>query len=86
MWKDALRGSTVAHRGPLAHGTGHGLLRSVLGLLLVADVGGTKTDLAVLDPAGGPRAAVAAGRLPSSDYPSLEALLAAFLEKQRCRA
>jgi glucokinase len=55
----------------------------VAGLLLVADVGGTKTDLAVLDPAGGPRAAVAAGRLPSSDYPSLEALLAAFVAKQQ---
>lgn len=53
------------------------------GLLLVADVGGTKTDLSVLDPAGGPRAAVAAGRLPSSAYPSLEALLAAFLAKER---
>jgi glucokinase len=57
----------------------------VAGLLLVADVGGTKTDLAVLDPAGGPRAAVAAGRLPSSDYPSLEALLAAFLTQQQVR-
>jgi glucokinase len=55
----------------------------VAGLLLVADVGGTKTDLAVLDPAGGPRAAVAAGRLPSSDYASLEALLAAFLSQQQ---
>jgi glucokinase len=54
-----------------------------VGLLLVADVGGTKTDLAVLDPAGGPRAAVAAGRLPSSEYPSLEALLAAFVAQQQ---
>lgn len=55
------------------------------GLLLVADVGGTKTDLAVLDPAGGPRASVAAGRLPSSDYASLEALLAAFVSQQQVR-
>jgi glucokinase len=55
----------------------------VVGLLLVADVGGTKTDLAVLDPAGGPRAAVAAGRLPSTGYPSLEALLAAFIAQQQ---
>jgi glucokinase len=55
----------------------------VAGLLLVADVGGTKTDLAVLDPAGGPRAAVAEGRLPSTDYASLEALLAAFLSQQQ---
>lgn len=54
----------------------------MLGLLLVADVGGTKTDLAVLDPAGGPRATVVAGRLPSRGYPSLDALLAAFLEQQ----
>jgi glucokinase len=56
---------------------------NVAGLLLVADVGGTKTDLAVLAPAGGPRATVAAGRLPSSDYPSLEALLAAFIAQHR---
>jgi glucokinase len=55
----------------------------VAGLLLVADVGGTKTDLAVLDPVGGPRATVAAGRLPSSEYASLEALLAAFLAQQQ---
>jgi glucokinase len=55
----------------------------VAGLLLVADVGGTKTDLAVLDPARGPRDAVAEGRLPSSDYASLEALLAAFISQQQ---
>jgi glucokinase len=54
----------------------------VTGLLLVADVGGTKTDLAVLDPASGPRSSVAAGRLRSSDYPSLEALLAGFVSQQ----
>jgi glucokinase len=56
-----------------------------VGLLLVADVGGTKTDLAVLDPARGPRASVAAGRFPSGGYPSLEALLAAFLAQQQVR-
>jgi len=55
----------------------------VTDLLLVADVGGTKTDLAVLDPAGGPRGSVAAGRLPSGAYPSLEALLASFVEQQQ---
>jgi glucokinase len=52
-------------------------------LLLVADVGGTKTDLAVLDPAAGPRSSVAAGRLRSGDYPSLDALLAAFVAQER---
>jgi glucokinase len=57
----------------------------VTGLLLVADVGGTKTDLAVIDPAGGPRDAVAAGRLPSSDYPTLAALLGAFVDQQGVR-
>jgi glucokinase len=56
---------------------------NVTDLLLVADVGGTKTDLAVLDPVGGPRGSVAAGRLPSSGYPSLEALLAAFMDQQQ---
>jgi glucokinase len=56
---------------------------NVTDLLLVADVGGTKTDLAVLDPAGGPRGSVAAGRLPSTAYPSLEALLVAFMDQQQ---
>jgi glucokinase len=51
----------------------------VTGLLLVADVGGTKTDLAIIDPQSGPRSAVAEGRLLSGGFPSLEALLAAFL-------
>ena len=55
------------------------------GLLLVADVGGTKADLAVIDRAGGPRASVVAGRLPSTEYASLEALLAAFIVQQQVR-
>jgi glucokinase len=55
----------------------------VNGLLLVADVGGTKTDLAVLDPALGARSSVAAGRLRSSDFASLEALLGAFVAQQQ---
>ncbi|MBF5042329.1 glucokinase [Aggregicoccus sp. 17bor-14] len=48
-------------------------------MLLVADIGGTKTDLAVFAEESGPHAALAEARLPSGDYASLEALVQAFL-------
>ena len=48
-------------------------------MLLVGDIGGTKIDLAVVDPDAGPRAPVARAQLPSADYPSLEAAARAFL-------
>jgi glucokinase len=48
-------------------------------MLLVGDIGGTKTDLAVVTPEGGPRAPRAFAELPSASYPSLEALVREFL-------
>src|SRR3712207_5334324 len=58
-------------------------------MLLVADIGGTKTDLAVFDAAGGPHAARAPARLPHAappspaEAPSLESLAQAFLAQAR---
>ncbi len=48
-------------------------------MLLIGDVGATKTDLAVVAPGAGPRAPVAAAEFPSGDYPSLQALVREFL-------
>lgn len=50
-------------------------------MLLAADIGGTKTDLAVFSPEAGPRAPLAEARFPSADYPSLEALVREFLSQ-----
>lgn len=48
-------------------------------MLLAGDIGGTKTRLAIVDPAVGPRAAVAEATFPSRDYGSLEAVIRDFL-------
>jgi glucokinase len=48
-------------------------------MLLAGDVGGTKTDLAIISPSAGPRAPLARAELPSARYPSLAALVRAFL-------
>jgi len=53
------------------------------GTLLAGDIGGTKTDLAVFSPERGLRAPLAEGTFPSADYPSLEALVRAFLDTVR---
>ena len=47
--------------------------------LLVADIGGTKTILAVFSEESGPRRALIETTFPSKDYPSLEAILTEFL-------
>lgn len=52
-------------------------------MLLAGDIGGTKTDLAVFSSERGPRSPVAEATFPSADYPSLEALVQAFLSKVR---
>src|SRR5947208_2542885 len=54
-------------------------------LLLAGDTGGTKTDLAIYSLDAGPRAPLAGGRLPSDQYPSLEALVRAFLDQKGAR-
>ncbi|MFQ5342601.1 MAG: glucokinase, partial [Anaerolineae bacterium] len=48
-------------------------------MLLAGDIGGTKTNLAVFSSEAGPRAPLAEATYPSADYPSLEALVQAFL-------
>ena len=50
-------------------------------MLLAGDVGGTKTDLAVYSAEKGPREPLARGELPCADYPSLGAVLRAFLAR-----
>jgi len=49
-------------------------------LLLAGDVGGTKTDLAVVSVAGGPRRPLVRRRYASSDYPGLAEMTAEFLD------
>ena len=47
--------------------------------LLAGDTGATKTDLGVFSPEDGPRAPLARAEFRSADYPSLEAIVRAFL-------
>ncbi|MBI5557251.1 MAG: glucokinase [Deltaproteobacteria bacterium] len=54
-----------------------------MSLLLAADVGGTKTDLAVYDPGQGLSRPVTEATLASRDYRSFSLLLRAFLDKNR---
>ena len=48
-------------------------------MLLAADIGGTKTEMAVFSAEAGPRAPIALRRYPSAEHPSLEAIVAAYL-------
>jgi glucokinase len=48
-------------------------------MLIAGDVGGTKTDLGIYSPRGGPHAPVAQTQFHSADYPSLQAMVAEFL-------
>src|SRR6266699_1311433 len=50
-------------------------------MLLAADIGGTKTDLAVFSYQGGPHSPLVQAEVHSADYPSLQALAAEFLRK-----
>ena len=50
-------------------------------MLIAGDVGGTKTDLAIYSPGGGPHAPVAQTQFHSADYPSLQAMVAEFLAR-----
>jgi glucokinase len=54
-------------------------------VILAGDVGGTKTQLALYEPGGSPRSPVLKNRLPSRDYPSLEALVGVFLDGAKMR-
>jgi hypothetical protein len=48
-------------------------------MLLTGDIGGTKTDLALFSPEAGARAPLAQAEYRSANYPSLEAMVRAFL-------
>lgn len=50
-------------------------------MLLAGDVGGTKTDLAIIDPNRGPLEPLVEAELPSGEYSSLEDLIEDFLEE-----
>jgi len=50
-------------------------------ILFAADVGATKTDLAVFSSEGGPRAPLAKSTLPTAEYTSLESLALEFLSQ-----
>lgn len=50
-------------------------------MLLAGDIGATKTALALISPEAGPSAPVAQATFPSGDYPSLEAVVRAFLRQ-----
>ena len=50
-------------------------------MLLAADIGGTKTDLAIFSHQAGPNSPLVQGELHSADYPSLQALVTEFLKK-----
>ncbi len=57
--------------------------------LLAGDIGGTKTVLALYDPEVGPYDPIAQATFPSREYPSLEAIVAEFLDGRQvsvCRA
>lgn len=57
--------------------------------LLAGDIGGTKTVLALYDPAQGPYDAITQATFPSREYASLEAIVAEFLKDHDgsvCRA
>ena len=55
-------------------------------LLLAGDIGGTKANLVLVDPAGDPRQPLFTQRLPTNDFASLEALLVTFLQSAGRRA
>ncbi len=55
-------------------------------MILAGDVGGTKTQLALYERGGAPRAPAVAQKLASREYPSLEALVRAFLAASGERA
>ncbi len=54
-------------------------------MILAGDVGGTKTEVALLTPRRGKLAIVAQRRVASADYPSLEAILREFVAAQRAK-
>jgi glucokinase len=54
-----------------------------MAMLIAGDIGGTKTDLAIYSIESGPHAPLAEGEVHSSDYPSLQAMVAEFLAQKK---
>ena len=54
-------------------------------MLLAGDIGGTKTSLGVFSLEAGPRVPLAEATFPSTDYPSLEAIVHEFLTQTDLR-
>jgi glucokinase len=54
-------------------------------MLLVGDLGATKTNLAIIDPTEGPRHPIAETSVPSGQFPSLEAMARQFLAEHPVR-
>jgi glucokinase len=52
-------------------------------MLIAADIGGTKTDLAIFSKEAGPHAPLAQAKVHSADYPSLPAIVKEFLAKTK---
>ncbi len=75
----ATAGASLASTGRNAH-------NPCMARILVADVGGTKTDLALFESNAGPRAPRFERRLPSEGAGSFEALARAFLDESGCEA
>jgi glucokinase len=50
-------------------------------MLIAGDLGGTKTDLAIYSPEGGPHAPLVEAEVHSADYPSLQAMVKEFLSR-----
>ena len=52
-------------------------------MLIAGDIGGTKTDLAIYSTESGPHVPLAEVEVHSSDYPSLQAIVAEFLSHSK---
>jgi glucokinase len=52
-------------------------------MLIAGDIGGTKTDLAIYSSTAGPHAPLVQTKMPSADYPSLQAMVREFLTKAK---
>ena len=52
-------------------------------MLIAGDIGGTKTDLAIFSSEAGPLTPLAQTKVPSADYPNLQAIVKEFLAKEK---
>src|SRR5215468_4013368 len=52
-------------------------------MLVAADVGGTKTDVAIFSRESGPHVPIAKARVHTASYPSLQAIVKEFLAKEK---